>query len=303
MASAAEHRGKRAASWRLVGGPARGGWRAAWALLACGGFWAGCTAIVPRTTALPARYSIVSEQLVVTSDHTIPAHHRLLEDLRLLRGDILGTLGLPGSDEPIQVYVFDDEARFQTFFRRYYPGLPARRAFFLQTDTRLLVYAWWGDRVAEDLRHEVAHGYLHSVVPTIPLWLDEGLAEYFEVPRGARGLNRAHVELLVGQMLRDGWRPNLERLETLDSVATMTQADYAEAWAWTHFLLETGPSRRGILSDYLRQLRLGGATTPLSAWLRQSGVPHEPLVVEHLARLGAEEPPAGSAPPRSTALP
>ena len=47
----------------------------------------------------------------------------------------------------------------------------------METDTRLTVYAYWGDRVAEDLRHEVTHGYLHTMVPHVPLWLDEGLAQ------------------------------------------------------------------------------------------------------------------------------
>ena len=39
------------------------------------------------------------------------------------------------------------------------------RAFFVESDTRLNIYAYWGDRVAEDLRHEVTHGYLHAMVP------------------------------------------------------------------------------------------------------------------------------------------
>ncbi len=42
------------------------------------------------------------------------------------------------------------------------------------------------------------------------------------------------MQLLIGKVLRDGWRPNLERLEQLDSAGAMTQDDYAEAWAWTH---------------------------------------------------------------------
>ncbi|GIT30210.1 MAG: hypothetical protein Ct9H300mP1_22560 [Planctomycetaceae bacterium] len=33
----------------------------------------------------------------------------------------------------------------------------------------------------EDLRHEFTHGVLHSSLKRVPLWLDEGLAEYFEV--------------------------------------------------------------------------------------------------------------------------
>ncbi len=55
------------------------------------------------------------------------------------------------------------------------PSFPARRAFFVETDTRLAVYAYWGDRIAEDLRHEVAHGYLHACVPADSALAGRGL--------------------------------------------------------------------------------------------------------------------------------
>ena len=46
---------------------------------------------------------------------------------------------------------------------------------------------------ADDLRHEMTHAYLHAVVPNVPLWLDEGLAKYFELPRQQHGLNQPYV--------------------------------------------------------------------------------------------------------------
>ena len=134
----------------------------------------------------------------------------------------------------------------------------------VESDTRLMVYAFWGDHVAEDLRHEVAHGYLHAVVRNLPLWLDEGLAEYFEVPRGSRGLNKPHVEELRSSLDR-GWQPDLRRLESLQSVDQMTQLDYAEAWAWVHYLLETSPEHAEFLRSYLRRRRLQESTRGL-AW-------------------------------------
>ena len=69
--------------------------------------------------------------------------------------------------------------------------------------------------MAEDLRHEVAHGYLHAVVPNLPLWLDEGLAEYFEVPRGLDGVNRPHVDRACRRAWPTTGGPNLARLEQL----------------------------------------------------------------------------------------
>ena len=132
---------------------------------------------------------------------------------------------------------------------RNFPNVPSRRAFFLETDTRLAVYAHWSDRVAEDLRHEVAHGYLHSVVPGLPLWLDEGLAEYFEVPRGQNGLNQPHVELLSDMVEHDGWQPNLTGWRSLTDAAQMDQRDYAESWAWVYFMLHSPPERREMLDE------------------------------------------------------
>lgn len=241
----------------------------------------GCATWFRASSALPVRHTLVMDQLVVYSDFTLPPHHRLLEDLAAERGELLAKLNLPTSDEPIHVYLFDSDARFNSFLRRYYPQFPTRRAFFVETDTRLLVYAHWGDRVAEDLRHEVAHGYLHSVVPDLPLWLDEGLAEYAEVPRGAVGLNHPHVQLL-SRIGRQGWRPNLERLEQFTSATEMTQVDYAESWAWVHWLLETDPARRELLCDYLHALRKEASAPPLSVRLRHWFARPELLLAEHL---------------------
>lgn len=259
---------------------------AAWTLcLAAAAAVQGCTAPLPRMPILPARHTLVREQLVLYSDFPLPPHHRLLEELAAERGDLLSKLDLPTSEEPIHVYLFDNEERFASFLRQHYPHFPTRRAFFVESDTRLAVYAHWGDRVAEDLRHEVAHGYLHSVVPNIPLWLDEGLAEFAEVPRGAAGLNRPHVELLLRQLWQQGWRPHLERLEQLRSAGEMTQADYAESWAWVHWLVESDPARRQILVDYLKELRRQGTAAPLSARLRGHYPQPEHLLTGHIHSL------------------
>ena len=158
---------------------------------------------------LPDRNTLVRDQLVIHSDFRLAAHHRLFEELTAQREDLCQRLALPCSDEPIHVYLFETAEQFQGFIRLHHPEFPDRRAFFVETDTRLSVYAQWGDRMAEDLRHEVTHGYLHSVVPDIPQWLDEGIAKFYEVPRGQQGLNRPLFDRLVVQIEREHWRPKL----------------------------------------------------------------------------------------------
>ncbi len=221
----------------------------------------GCRSV---TTGLPVQHSIVRDQLVIYSDFPIAAHHRLLDELAARRADLSSELKLPLSDEPIHVYLFRSKDDYRRFIEEHYPEFPDRRAFFVETDTRLAVYAHWGDRVAEDLRHEVAHGYLHATVPRLPLWLDEGLAEYYEVARSQHGRNAAHVEHLATKIKQDRWQPDLARLEALDSAAEMDQLHYAEAWAWVHFLLTTDEAHRKVLHHYLRSLREKGASRPFS---------------------------------------
>jgi hypothetical protein len=251
---------------------------------------AGCRSLHPQlpqplAMKLPDAYQVPAGQLVFHSDFALPADHRLVRELTAEREDVCRTLGLSSSNEPIQVYLFGDADGYQEFLRRKFPSVPSRRAFFLETDTRLAVYAHWSDRVAEDLRHEVAHGYMHSVVPKMPLWLDEGFAEYFEVGRGLNGLNRPHVDLLNDMAEHENWRPNLARLEKLSEAAQMDQRDYAESWAWVYFFLNSPPERREVLMRYVADLQSRGTGDAMSVRLAKLNAdPGQPMA-KYLATL------------------
>lgn len=257
-------------------------------LAACVGLGAGCAqlaVLTPQRIAetslgraaatagwdgaaeLPRRSEVVAGQLVIHADFPLAEQHRMVRDLESLRADVSQRLGLPISDEPVHLYLFDNQDRYEAFASRHFPGFPVRRAFFIETDTRLAVFAPWQDRIAEDLRHETTHGYVHAVVPTVPLWLDEGIAEYFELPRGEQGRHADHIAHLTGRLLEGGWRIDLERLESLHSAGELSQDHYAESWCWVHWLLHSTPERKKILQDYLVDLRRDAKTAPLSARL------------------------------------
>lgn len=229
---------------------------------------AGCTRFQHPPT-LPVSNSVSFSQLVIYSDCDLPRDHRLLRELNSMRNHISETLALPVSEEPIHVYLFKTAKRYEAFMRKHHPKLPDRRAFFVETDTRLNVYAQWGDRIGEDLRHEVTHGYLHAVTHNVPLWLDEGLAEYFEVGREPQGFHAGHVRALDEAMESGNWRPSLKRMAKLHDVAEMEELHYAEAWAWVRFLLHSNTERRGALKKYLRDthehLNAGGLRQRLLA--------------------------------------
>ncbi len=245
----------------------------------------GCAAIWTERLSLPEQNTLVRGQLVFHSDFPLPVNHRLLEELTARRSDLEEKLGLPYSDEPIHVYLFDSAEQFKEFVRLRHPEFPPRRAFFLETDTQLLVYAQWGDRVAEDLRHEVTHGYLHSAIADVPLWLDEGLAEYGEAPRAQHGLNRDHLKHLGQQIGQGVWQPDLARLERLAPSGDLTQAQYAESWAWVHFMLQSRPERAVALRDYLAALRQKGVAEPLSARLARIDPDPAQALLGHVTEL------------------
>jgi hypothetical protein len=224
-------------------------------------------------------------QLVFHADFILPSENRLIDELVAERQLISDRLRIPTSDRQIHVHLFADEADFKRHVSRRFPGFPERRAIFVETDRELAVYASWGEAIAEDLRHEVAHGYLHASVPNLPLWLDEGLAEYFEVGRGLDGVNRMHLDYLRGQLAVGGWRPNLPRLEQLTDAGALTQLDYAESWLWVHFLLHSEAGRETLLTGYLASLQPGVPAGSLGDWVKASVKdPHE-AVVAHLRSL------------------
>ncbi len=141
-----------------------------------------------------------------------------------------------------------------------YPDLPPRRAFFVVQPRGigvedLNIYTYWGDRIRQDLRHELTHALLHSVIKEVPLWLDEGLAEFFELPPDKRGVNASHIEVLRRGLTNGTIQLNLARLEALKEVDQMNPGEYRESWAWVHLMLRTRPEAKTVLLSYLQQLR------------------------------------------------
>lgn len=238
--------------------------------------------------APPGKHQFRVSQYVFRSDFEVQRDLPIFRELANLREQVYRELQLPGADNLVQVFLFEDRDHYDRFMQVKYPDLPKRRAFFVaqprpggQED--LLVYTYWGDRINEDLRHELTHALLHSVLKDVPLWLDEGLAENFEVAPEWKGVNHKHLD-----QLRHGdgvFKPNLDRLEGLTQVQDMSPAEYREAWAWVHLMLHDRPEAKVVLTNYLQQLRK--TSNPGTLAPRLSAIypsPNEALS-QHLARL------------------
>jgi hypothetical protein len=229
----------------------------------------GCATVGDRGRPLvPASHQIRTGPYVVFSNFPIHADAPAIRSLQALERDVEAGLGIRVHDErpSVQVYILDDRQSFMHFLTYYYPELPPRRAFFLASGQERHVYTFLGERLEEDLRHEAAHALFHVAVGDLPLWLDEGLAEYFEGSDGRQGNNPEHLDRLPKDRA-SGWTPDLARLETLTQVSQMAPRDYRESWAWVHYLLNHSSATRAALLGYLADLRTSPLAPPLSGRL------------------------------------
>lgn len=228
----------------------------------------------------------MEQQLCVYSDFPLGAEHRLLTEATKRKADLESALGMDLGDELIHVYLFDSAADFHRYAQRHLPGFVGRRALFLKSDTRLMVLAHWHDGLGEDLRHELIHGYLHAEFSWLPLWLDEGLAEYFELPPGEAAIHQRHVSHLAKAFREGIWQPNLQRLEAFEESTNFGETQYAESWLWVHFLLSSTPEQAELLRAYMRELKTSPERHPsLHSRLASQHSQLEVAIVEHLREL------------------
>lgn len=182
----------------------------------------------------------------------------IVKELEELQQQITSTLGLPEQRDPVVVYLFSDESTYRYYMQTTWSNLPPRRAYFVGTPRELSVYSFRSDRTEEDLRHEFTHGVLHACLQNVPLWLDEGFAEYFEVRGPSPGSPHSeHLDELKSEALK-GWGPNLYQLELVHDFQHLTRRDYAESWAWVHFMLHGDPAARQTLVKYVAGLTANG---------------------------------------------
>jgi hypothetical protein len=184
---------------------------------------------------------------------------------------------LPGARaaaaEPFRVYVFSGRAGYLDYARGTLGISPESSAGLYSPALRQLLVWNVPDKgdLLRTVRHEGLHQYLDSVMEA-PVWLSEGLAEYFEMADFTRRasaeipVRRDHVELLRGALAR--WRPLFELVE-LDDDAFYADSDlhYAQAWASVYFLRHSTPEHRAAFE---RLLELLAARVPAPDAVRAS---------------------------------
>jgi tetratricopeptide (TPR) repeat protein len=187
-----------------------------------------------------------------------------------------------GSGRKFRVYLFAGKERYSDYVRGLFEHKPENTAGIYSYGLKQLLIWNLPDRgdMMETVRHEAVHQYLDLRGADVPIWLNEGLAEYLSylepLPRSRRvaegGVRGAHVRALRARPER---LLPLERFFRLqgDLFYRDTAVTYPQAWAFTHFLLHGGEEGRKLY-DRLVGAALDGARADaiVESLLREEGI-------------------------------
>lgn len=207
--------------------------------------------------AAPRRwpYERQSDVFFVHADFDVDRYDPgLIGSISGLKPVLQRTLGIEIYDETVHLVLFAQQTRFREYLQQYFPTVPYRQALFVKNRGPGTVFAFASESLLSDLRHEATHGLLNASLPYVPLWLDEGLAEYFEPATDSPGSHIPQEHQITLRAIL-GQAPSIERLESIDSLEALGAREYREAWSIVHFLLHSGDRNRAVLREFLQDLQ------------------------------------------------
>lgn len=206
----------------------------------------------------------------------------LVDDIEQLQTELEETLGLECSDREIQIHLFRTKYSYRRYLSVRVPQGIKRQAFYMPGTDAGRIYAYRHRDLETDVRHEVTHALLRNALPYIPLWIDEGLAEYFEIPAVKRKHGNGHAADLRLAIRVGGWKPDLRNLEGKKDFLEMRGPEYRDSWGWISFFLDGPPDAQQAFKTYLQAVADEEVPDPLSKTLPESVPDYERQIIRHL---------------------
>ncbi len=227
--------------------------------------------------------SIQSKNFTCVGNARVEDMKKILMRLEEFREALARTLpnAKLATNKPTIVVVFkDDDA-----FRPYKPKFKGKtednvRGYFQEkADSNFIVLSTDSSAIApfDVIFHEYEHFVLRNNMKKAPLWLNEGLAEYYSTFEASDKDSRVMIGKPIGRhigLLRDKHLLPLKTLLSVNSKSSEYHEGskvgmfYAESWALVHYLMNGNElKRRPQLIRFINQL---AADAPLDENFRQS---------------------------------
>jgi tetratricopeptide (TPR) repeat protein len=191
-----------------------------------------------------------------------------IEQFRAVVGGLIHNADRPLS-VPTVVFVLGDRKSIQPLVPLY-KGRPATMAgYFGQgADENYIVLSLEGfEESAAITYHEYTHLLVRNAIRAVPVWLNEGLAEYYGsyalIDHGkAAEIGRALKPHIL--LLREHYLPIADLLAVDQSSPMYNEGQrrsvfYAESWALTHYLMIAKPNGGAAINKYATEIAEGHA--------------------------------------------
>jgi len=189
----------------------------------------------------------------------------IVTNIERMRGALGHIMGLrTESAVPTTIFVFDGEPTFAPVRTAVFGARrPDVGGFFTRSGDRFLaVMEVEGGRNGERIvYHEITHSLLENTAAGLPLWYQEGVAEFYSTftVKGKAVVVGSIPKAFVDVMLETGLMP-LRRVFAIDTRspeyngAAHAGPFYATSWLFVHYLLVGAPQRAGQLGTFLQLL-------------------------------------------------
>jgi hypothetical protein len=192
----------------------------------------------------------------------------ILAELKQLPLRLSEVYGSPAIVRAVNVLIFSDRGQYLTHLKKTLPNAPRRTSLFIVRSGRPTILVVQGETLQQDLMHEAVHSLNHLTFrnTSMPLWMDEGLAEWAEdsLEQQSRVHGKSLRQLLGGQRMLLPEPISLAALEKIKSTTRADAVDYAASWAWCRFLLTEKYRCRGVWNRYLQDIQGGQQAGRLS---------------------------------------
>ena len=191
-----------------------------------------------------------------------------IEEFRVAFGELVAGAKQPLSI-PTFVYLFDDRKAMSPFVPLH-DGKPAPLGGYCycasDSDVSFIALTLGGfEESSAIIFHEYTHLLVHRASRGVPVWLNEGLAEYYSTFRLTGDRLKAevgrpidhHVSLLRRESIPLADLLAVGHSSSLYNEAARRSVFYAESWALTHYLLAGRPDGAAAVNRYMTALADG----------------------------------------------